>query len=169
MKNIFLSVLFLFNFSNGFAQHCPFDGTSIIMVNIYSNGVLQKGNDYNLVLREIDNPNPDTCKYAKGILLKNFKSVTELHKQNERILAREKTSKVDLSAKGNFYVLLNMAETQCMQPSATDFTYYDRKFLIGVTNKKTGKKISLGIPKNKIYSLCTNGDWSRINALEIKL
>ena len=170
-RNIFLAIiLVLFNYSNCFAQHCPFDGTSIIMVNIIStNGILQKSNAYDLVLQEIENPNPDTCEYAKGLLKIDFKPVTEMYKQNKNIPDYEKKINVSLIKKGDFYVLLSMAETQCMQPSGNEFTYYDRKFLIVITNKKTGKQNSFIIPRDKIYSLCTNFKWDRIKPLEIKV
>lgn len=163
-------ILLLFNYSNCFAQHCPFDGSSIIMVNIFSgDGILPTSNDYDLTLKEIDNPHPDTCEYAKGLLKMNFKPVAELYNQNNYISSYEKKMKVNFTAKGSFYILLSMAETQCMQPSPAEFIYYDRKFLLVVTNKKTGKQRSFIIPKKKIYDLCTNGDWKRIDALEIKI
>ena len=68
--NILLVIgLILFGSTNCLAQHCPFDGTSIIMVKITGNNTLQK-NKYEFTLQEIENPTADTCKYAKGLLLR---------------------------------------------------------------------------------------------------
>jgi hypothetical protein len=45
------------------AQHCPFDGTSIVLIK-----VLDMENKTDFMLKEVNNPKADSCTYAEGLL-----------------------------------------------------------------------------------------------------
>ncbi len=156
------------------AQHCPFDGTRMIVVHLTD----AKNNPItdavqSLVLREIDNPNADSCTYAKSLLEKPFllsnDAFSNIYKgQNSYDLIQEFCGDCAFLTDGFYAVGLNQAEASCMIKKDGDFEYSKRKFEIGF--EKNDVKQTVKVSEDKIYSLCTSGGkWSRIVPIEIKI
>ncbi len=156
-----------------FAQHCPFDGSSLIVVHLTDDAnqpILSPGN---LTLKEIENPRADTCSYAEGLLTKPFWSLDAALKGENSYYSYYENWQTrycegcTFLGEGFYAVRLNQAETSCMmKDSAGDFSYQKRKFEInyGDGNKTWKAKV----PANSIYSLCTGvGKWSRIVPVKI--
>lgn len=156
------------------AQHCPFDGTRMIVVQLTD----AKNNPVtdavqSLILREIDNPNADSCTYAEGLLEKPFllanDAFSNIYKgQNSVELIQELCGDCAFLTDGFYAVKLGQAETSCMIKKDGDFDYKQRKFEIGF--EKNDVKQTVKVSEDKIYSLCTSGGkWSRIVPIEIKI
>jgi hypothetical protein len=158
----FIIVLFLATKSQ--AQHCPFDGTSIIMLKIEGD----KQAISNIILQEVRHSNIDSCRFANKFLDVVFQPIDSLYAQNHWVAKREKYPKI-LSEKGDYYVTLNMAQVDCMIPKGNEYTYLKRHFMVSYHEVKTGKIIKVDVPNKRIYSLCTShGEWDRIRAIKVK-
>jgi hypothetical protein len=147
------------------AQHCPFDGTSIIMLKIKGGKTISK-----ITLREKENHKADSCSFAQGLLTLVFQPIDTLYARNHWVKDREVRYKVTpLSKKGDYYVTLNMAQVDCMIAKSNEYTLLKRHFVLSYREEKTGKTVELVVPNKKIYSLCSSyGSWDRIKAIRIK-
>lgn len=156
-----------------FAQHCPFDGTRMIVVHLTD----EKDQPIvdavqSLFLREIDNSNADSCTYAEGLLEKPFlpanDAFTNIYKTSGSInLIQEYCADCSFLTDGFYAVRLGQAETNCMIKKDGDFTYQKRKYEIGF--ERNGIRKTVKVTDKDIYSLCTgNGKWSRIIPVELK-
>lgn len=177
MKNTIKPAIFILIFtffaSSAFAQHCPFDGGHLIAVHLMdANGkpipIIAK----NLTLVEINNPEADSCSYAKGILEKDFVPVRqELETRYERYWENwGKSNYTDwiLLNEGYYSVILNQAEESCMIKKDGGFKYRTREFEIRLEGLGLSQKIE--VKKENIYGLCTNGgSWTRIKPIEVKM
>ena len=143
-----------------FAQHCPYDGGSLIAIKL----VNEKGKMITLkdavYLVEIDNPVADSCTYAQGLLKKTLLSVKDYFLEcDERYRQYYSDAlKKRLKAKGiigtaNMMVSINQAETNCMIKNNNDFDYRERKFVVSVYYNK--KEHRVAVPQNAVRSLCT--------------
>ena len=172
-KAAILTLLLTLSANVAFAQHCPFDGGSLIVVHLTdgkNQPILSPGN---LTLQEIENPQADTCSYAKGLLSKSFRSVDTALNGGDSSSYYYKNWQTrycegcTFLGDGYYAVKLNQAESSCMMKNSEgDFSYKDRKFEIsyGDGNQSWLAKVS----SENIYSLCTgSGKWSRIVPLEI--
>ncbi len=163
---VLLSIIFTIT-SN--AQHCPFDGLSIIL--IQSEAALNKNSikatEY--ILLEIDNKKVSECAYSKKLVDKTFKPADSIYKENNWISKYEEKLGVSLKDAGNYYVLLNMAQVNCMIKKGNDFIYRERKFVIIPIDKKNKKQKQITIEPSFIYSLCTSkNDWQDIKPVILK-
>ena len=156
------------------AQHCRFDGMRMIVVHLTDekNAPIVDAVQ-NLILREIDNPNADSCTYAQGLLQKPFflsnDAFSNVHKSSNSLnLIQEYCADCSFLTDGFYAVRLGQAETSCMLKKDGDFEYSKRKF--EVSFEKDDIKKSVKVAADKIYSLCTgNGDWSRVVPIEIQI
>lgn len=177
MKRIINTVFFLICLSalsvNLFAQHCPFDGGRMIVVHLTdANDQPITSISESLRLREIDNPNPDSCSYANSLLSKPLLSPFDVFKRYERQNTSEfikhYCADCNYLGKGYYAIILNMAEATCMMKKDNDFNYRERKFEIEFA--QNGIKKVAEVPKDRIYSLCTvAGKWSRIIPVNLKV
>lgn len=174
LRIFFVLLIFSFSASAVFAQHCPFDGTRMIVVHLTDKkdqpivDALQS-----LTLREIDNSNADSCTYAEGLLEKPFllanDAFTNMYKSDSsRNLIQQYCADCNFLTDGFYAVRLGQAETNCMIKKDGDFSYQKRKYEIGY--ERNGIKKTVKVTDKDIYSLCTgNGKWSRIVPIEIKV
>lgn len=154
------------------AQHCPFDGGNLVVVNLTdTTGKPILNPSANLTLYEVDNPDTKLCTYAEGLLSKKFlPTKAALQTKYERYWEswiEPKYKDWILLGNGYYAVGLNMAEENCMIKKDSDFVYKKRQFEIRYQNK--GKSQKVQVTKDKIYSLCTDGDWTRMVPIEIKI
>lgn len=174
MKISAFALLCLLLFAGGAAaQHCRFDGTSLVVIHlINSQGKSISGAKGNLSLREIDNPNPDSCKYTKGLLALPFSTPLNIFKTFDYFKLSELTDEYcegcTFLSKGYYAVKLGTAEDNCIIEKGNEYDYQPRKFEVVYNRGMISQKIE--VPKDSIYSLCVaNGRWSRIKPLDLKL
>ncbi|MCD9188225.1 MAG: hypothetical protein LUM44_17545 [Pyrinomonadaceae bacterium] len=179
MKNSILKISFLLLFlsvsaSTGFTQHCPFDGTRMIVIHLTDaeNKPVVDAFD-SLILREIDNADAEACTYSEGLIEKPFaralNAFSELYGINGSAEIMQKNcGDCSFLTDGFYAAKLNQAEFNCMVKKDNDFNYKKRKF--EAVYEKNGVKKSVKVSENDIYSLCTGtGKWSRIVPVELKI
>ena len=156
------------------AQHCPFDGSSMIVIKVTDkNGKPVTDLKSSVLLYEIDNPRADSCTYAEGRLSVPFKepkqSLIEKYNNTWKSWATRYSSNCSFMEPGHYAVVLNQAQAHCMLKNETWFTYVEQSFEIRLQKADTIKTLA-NVSRENIYSLCTSaGKWSRIAALEIRL
>lgn len=155
------------------AQHCPFDGSHMIVVELTDS----KNNPVTdafgkLTLQEINNEQADSCTYSEGLINKTLSRAmnefSDLYgiKNSVETLQRY-CADCSFLTDGFYAVKLNQAENSCMIKKDGDFTYKQRIFEIIYENGETKKTAK--VSKNDIYSLCTgNGKWSRIVPIKMR-
>ncbi len=172
MKYLVLISVFLFSFAFAVkAQHCPFDGGHLIAVHLIDTEGKPVSTAENLTLVEINNPSPQSCTYAEGLLNKSFAptkaSLQDRYQNHWEYWIAPRTTDWMMFNPGYFAVVLNMAEETCMIKKDNDFTYRDREFEIQYQDR--GKTRKAKVASDKIYSLCTSaGKWTRIQPIELK-
>jgi hypothetical protein len=160
MRQILFIITILFSL-NVTAQHCPWDGGSLIAVKL----VNKKGQSINFTsdvatLMEIENPDTSLCTYAEGLLKKPLLNTTEFFTTGNRFgynygePLRKRLKDMGVIDKSNLLVCLNQAETSCMIKKDGDFTYKTRKFVI--VYRKGKQMTRVPVPPEAIRSLCTN-------------
>jgi hypothetical protein len=155
------------------AQHCPFDGSYIVVIKLTdANGNIITSPDSTFFLTETLNPLADSCTYAEGQLNLLFdipsKSLVKKYEGSWEKRAALYLEECTFKQSGYFVVVLNQAQHHCMVNRNNEFTYLDRHFEIR-QKTTTGTMLLSVVPTEKIYPLCTaNGKWSRIKAIEVK-
>lgn len=156
------------------AQHCPFDGSAMIVIKVIDkNGHPITDLKSAILLYEIDNPRADSCTYAQGRLSVPFRepkqSLIEKYNNTWKSWATRYSGDCSFMEPGHYAVVLNQAQAHCMLKNETWFTYVERNFEIRL-QKADSLKVLASVSRENIYSLCTSaGKWSRIAPLEIKL
>jgi hypothetical protein len=147
------------------AQHCPFDGTSIVLIKVPN-----KTGKTDFILKEVNNPKADSCTYAAGLLEEMFQPIDSFYAENQWIRTYEKRYKMQkIKSKGNLYVKLNQATADCMIKNGNNYTYIKRHFIITFKNKKTNKIEQMDVPESKVFKMCTtSGSWDRFEAIKIE-
>lgn len=175
MKKFFIFFAAIFFFGNVIsAQHCPFDGSAMIVIKVTDkNGKPVTDLKSSILLYEMDNPRADSCTYAAGRLSVPFKepkqSLIEKYNNTWKSWATRYSSDCSFMEPGHYAVVLNQAQAHCMLKNETWFTYVERNFEIRLQKADSVKTLA-NVSRENIYSLCTSaGKWSRIAALEIKL
>jgi hypothetical protein len=150
------------------AQHCPFDGGSMIVVKLTDH----KGNPViganELILVEVSNPSPDSCSFSGKLLSLEFLPVKQAFEKHYKMYGgqlEKNCTECTYLGQGNYAVVLTMDERTCMIKKEGDYSYRPRKFEIRYSGKAGRKNIP--VPPDRIYSLCTEGKWSRIMPLAI--
>jgi hypothetical protein len=161
--SLFIGLLF---FSATRAQHCPYDGSYMIVAYLIDKDGNPSSSPAGLLLREKINPKADSCTYAPGQLMIPFKDASDslLNKYNGfwKESARVRSKGADFMKKGYYVVVLNMSQHTCMVKQGPDFTYIPRQFSIEINGAGTD------VTKESIYPLCTSaGDWKRIHAITV--
>lgn len=158
---------------NTHAQHCPYDGTRMIVVELTDskNNPITDAFD-KLTLQESDNPEADACSYAEGLLSKPFSralnAFSDLYGiKDSADLLQKYCADCSFLTDGFYAVKLNLAENVCMIKKDNNYNYKQRNF--GISFENNGKKQTVKVSKENIYSLCTgNGKWSRIVPIKIQ-
>lgn len=175
MKRLFSFLFFVFLTSSSFAQHCPFDGGTAIVVRLTNaTGETIKDSSFSIFLSEVDNPKADSCSYAEGLLQRSFGSVenalVKKYTGAWTIWAEERIVECSFyNIPGHYAYVLSQAEESCMIKKNNDYNYIKRKYEVHI--KKGGKVIQTAplFAKDK-YKLCTGaGSWNRIEPLVIVL
>ncbi len=142
------------------AQHCPYDGGSLIAVKLVNaKGAMLNPFAYTAYLEEVDNPVADSCTYAEGMLKlklldkKGFYVSCEDHYHSYSEKLKKRLQQKGVTDNANLFVIINQPQTSCMLKSGNDFDYRTRKFVVKVTHK--GKTVTVPVPKNEVRSLCT--------------
>lgn len=172
MKKIIIAGLFACITLIVNAQHCPFDGSTVIVIKVVDKKgkpVTKLNKPFRLV--EIDNPIADSCSFSKGLLEKNFA------KSDSAIMNRysgswkswsQKYKDCPLFKPGCYAIVLSMDQSDCMIKQGNDYRYRERKFEIQYEGKRLKAKLRTPIPAERYYSLCTDGgSWCRIKPMEI--
>ena len=155
---VFLLTLFATTVS---AQHCPFDGISIIIVKLNENQTKQTITS--LKLKEIVDKNVGKCSYSKKQINTSFISMDSLYQSNSWISDYEKRLGISLKTKGDYFVILNMGDVNCMIKQKDDFIYKKRKFKIEYSTRNRPKLKTVVVNETNIFSLCTSTtDWETI-------
>jgi hypothetical protein len=156
------------------AQHCPFDGSSAVLIHIMdSTGKGMDHTPYHFILAETDTVKADSCTYANGPLLIPFGSIdsalVKKYPNSWEYRAGIYVQKTTFNQPGYFIVVLNQAQASCMIDRNNNFHYIKRKFEIRVQQK--GIVINrIPVTEEKIYSLCTSsGPWTRFQSIDIVL
>jgi hypothetical protein len=143
------------------AQHCPYDGGSLIAVKLVNaKGAMLNPSAYTAYLEEVDNPVADSCTYAEGMLKlklldkKAFYVSCEDHYHNYSEALKKRLQQKGVTGNANLFVIINQAETECMLKNNNDFDYRTRKFVVRVEHN--GEWVTVPVPGSGVRSLCTN-------------
>ena len=158
------------------AQHCPFDGGSMIVVHVIDakGDAVIIGDGPHLQLQEVENNDADKCSYNPGLVNRLFQPPAEAFlsrykNQGPQIFATFCKDCV-YNAPGYYAVVIGQSEQTCMikKPDGNDFEkYVARKY--EVRFKGSGPAQTVSVKPDQIYSMCTDaGKWSRVKPIEIK-
>ena len=175
MKYLFATIVVSLLLLKSSAQHCPFDGTTLVAVKfIGKDGKVMRWDKDSVYLIEVENSDAAKCTYATENIKKPLINATAFEKyySNTGNEAYKKAIKKRLEGikvwNDSIYIItLNQAERSCMIKKDNDFTYKSRKFAISYFNGK--KQSQFSVPGNAIQSLCTNNDLKNFMPIEIKL
>ncbi len=156
------------------AQHCPFDGSSIIVIKLTDSlgrsiSVLKD----RVILFEKTNPLADSCTYAAGQLSILFGSPLEKlvkkYPGSWEYRATQYLAACSFNQPGYYVVVLNQAQHSCMVERNNQFNYINRQFEIRQENTE-GNILLTAVPAERIFTLCTSGgSWTRIQPIDIRL
>ena len=169
-----LSILLAGSLTEGRAQHCPFDGSSAIVVQLQNNqGTAVDSTAATIWLVEKTNPLADSCTYATGQLQLSFGKIgpSLVHRYEGAWVswAEDRLSSCAFNNSSHRVLVLNMAQSRCMVKNGSEFRYLAREFEIRVMRDD---KILAILPVNEkdIYPLCTGaGPWDRIQPMLLRL
>lgn len=170
MKKTIMSAVLILMLSAGiFAQHCPYDGNYMIVVHLTDENNKPIDNAA-ISLREIDNPQADSCAFFKGLINKSFSPVIaqlsgvfgeELPRGNA---VKRFCADCDFLGEGYYAVVLESAEVSCkIYAPDNNINSQKRNFEI-----RYGEQI-FPVEQTAIYRLCwAQGKWSRIKPVELQ-
>lgn len=162
--------MLILTFSAGvFAQHCPYDGYYMIVAHLTDENDKPVKNA-EISLREIDNPQAESCVFSKGLINKSFSPVsTQLNDVFGENLPRGNAVKrfcADCNFLGEGYYAVNLesSEVFCrIYAPDNNVSIYKRNFEI-----RYGEQ-TLPVEETGIYRLCwSQGKWSRIKPVELR-
>lgn len=173
-KQYFAALLFLICIKQSAAQHCPFDGSSIVVIKLTDssgNPITKPGSA--IFLTEKPNTLADSCTYATGQLNLAFGNPeNNLIKKYEGTWEERASlylTECSFNQPGYYVVVLNQAQRSCMVERNNQFSYIKRQFEIR-QKKADGNVMLTDVPADHIYSLCTSsGSWTRIKPIDIIL
>ena len=171
MKLIVCLLLF-FGCKGLFAQHCAFDGTSVIVVHF--NSPLKENTK--VVLQQVSEADTDSCLYGEFIhaeyFLNNrdsaFNYSGNSYKQEKFISNLD--NYYDFT-KNNYFVTLSDSKRFCIQRKGTtnDYVYKPKKFRI-VLLENNREVFSTDVPEGFVFPLCSaKGSWERIRSVKVQL
>lgn len=175
MTSAAFAMIMLGAVTNSIAQHCPFDGGNMIVVQL--NDADDKplfGSAADLTLTEVDNAEADSCSFTKGLLSRAFLPPVDAFMQRYARHGSEnfRTYCEDcaFNADGFYAVIIGQSERSCMirKDNDTDYRYVKRKF--EVRYRREGVEQTIAVSPDKIFSMCTgNGKWSRFEPIKLQL
>lgn len=167
MKFTFLLVLLIPFFA--FAQHCPFDGTMILVVKASKP---LKSQEY-ITIEETTTYPLNICSYGNNALKDTLKAhYSDIFVDNRRWYFEKylKMGKNDFT-KGNYLLAKTYTQIQCVEIKKDEKNYeypeiHERSFIL--KRIKKGKVVKeKAISSKNFYKLCTSaGSWDRIIASE---
>lgn len=160
--------------SSTLAQHCMFDGASMIVVQLTDADDRQIFESAaNLTLQEVDNPEADSCSFTKGLVSRYFlppmNAFTERY-QNGAEYLRNYCEDCAFNAEGFYVVIIGQSEQSCMirKEEGTGYHFVERKFQIRY--QRDDFEQSMAVSPDKIFSMCTGtGKWSRFEPIKFQL
>lgn len=170
MKFIF-SCFLLLTVVTATAQHCPFDGYSVITVRFKE--PLPTG--ARVFLKQIPLAETDSCKYGSRPVNKSFLWNTDSAFNSHSEITAEwfkKRLRNELDfTEGRWCVYLGDAETYCIKSgkeNPNNYEYIPKSYRVVV--EQDGKEIkSVPVPKDRVYKMCsTAGSWERIRSVMIE-
>jgi hypothetical protein len=172
---VFLGPAFLCGALGAFAQHCMFDGASMIIVQLTD--IDDKplfGSAADLTLQEMDNPEADACRLTKGLLSLSFLPPANAFLQRYSRQGFDSFSSFcedcEFNADGFYAVILGQGEPGCMIKKDDDTDYHHVKRKFEVRYKRDDVEQSIAVPPDKIFSMCTGtGKWSRFEPIKFQL
>jgi hypothetical protein len=179
MKNSFGLVvitlaLLLISAAAATAQHCPYDSGMMIVAEVRNESGepvhLKPGE---LVLREIDNPAPESCAFTSGLVKFDFlptaQAFSKRYEKWHNVSFESQCKDCTFTAPGFYAVILGMSENSCMVKAADGRgyeRYIPRKYEIVLKRGPVEQRAV--VPRSRIYSMCTNGGpWSRFQPILI--
>ena len=173
-KKIITALIVLISLKQSAAQHCPFDGSSMVVIKLTDSlGHPITALKDLLILSETTNPLADSCTYATGQLSILFGSPLEkLVKKYPgpwEYRATQYLAACSFNQPGYYVVVLNQAQHSCMVERNNQFNYINRQFEIRQENTE-GNILLTAVPAERIFTLCTSGgSWTRIQPIDIRL
>ena len=170
MKKLgFLFLLILALAVTSFAQHCPFDGYYMIVARLTDRNDKPVENA-GLGLREIDNPQAESCHLSKGLLDKSLAPTAELingyfDKKPWGDTVQKFCADCEFLGAGYYAAILPQNERFCLlYNDKNDLNSVKRKFEIRYGEQK------IAVEDSQIYRLCwAEGKWSRIEPVEMRV
>lgn len=155
------------------AQHCPFDGSTVILIQVKNKAGKPVANPA-LTITLIENPNDaaDSCTYAPGLQQVTFASIEkswiEKYGNSWKNTATHLLKATDIKTKqGYMAVVLNQAQASCMIKNGNDFKYRERTYTIQISRGNNIQQ-TIEVQPDQKYKLCTGvGKWSRIKPIAI--
>ncbi len=173
MKTLCLLLLLTIGLTKGNAQHCPFDGGTVVLIQLKNkSGKPVNDSLVQINLSETANPYADSCTYATGLLNLPFATIEkgwiEKYGNSWKNTAIHLLKECKFKTKQGYRaVVINQAQTNCMIKNGNDFIYRERNYTIEVV-QMNGAKQRIVVPANRKYALCKgSGKWSRIQPIEI--
>ncbi len=154
------------------AQHCPFDGGEMMVLELIdSDNKPMFGSTTELTLQEVDDPEADSCRDKKGLLSRPFLPPADALLQRYPIQGFDSfglhCADCSFNAFGFYAVVLNQSERSCKIKSDDDddYRWVDRKFEIRFSRDGIEQKIA--VPPDSLFSMCTGtGKWSRFQPIK---
>lgn len=170
-KIILLSFLFCIGLISS-AQHCPFDGSTVIVIKVVDKKgrpVTKLKQPFQLV--EVDNPEADSCSFSAGLFQKDFlpskKGIMNRYPGSWETWS-QRFKDCSLFGSGCYALVLSMAEDKCMISQGNDYRYRLRNYMIRYTTRKNKTVQEIPVTEGNRYSLCTGaGSWCRIKPVTI--
>lgn len=169
MKKFSFCTLLLLCFSLlAFSQHCPFDGTMILV--IQATEKLKKHDC--IIIEETTSYNLEICSYGNGKLKDTLrkKDKSLFLSDSQASYFDEYLKKSPDFTKGAYLLVRSYSSIECVERKKDDKGYeYTEKHIRSFTLKlmRKGKAIKeKSISSKDFYSLCTSsGSWNRIVAI----
>lgn len=165
----FLFLLIAMLAATSFAQHCPFDGTYMIVARLTDRNDKPVENA-RLSLREVDNPQAASCAHSKGLLDRSLEPTAELINGYFRErpwgdTVKEFCEDCGFLGAGFYAAILTQSERFCMlYDDKNDLNSLRRKFEISYGEQ------TIAVQDSQVYRLCwAEGKWSRIEPVEIRV
>ena len=154
--------------SNMFAQHCPYDGGNMIVVQLTdADDKPMFGSAADLTLQEVDNTEADSCSFTSGIILRAFLPPIEQFMLRYRYdgssdVFADLCKDCVFNTDGYYAVILGQSERTCMikKEGSTDYRYVTRKFEV---RYKRDSSSNLTVSTDTIYSMSQCRQWARFD------
>lgn len=155
------------------AQHCPYDGSEMILVRLVDENndpIVRAAGD--LTLAEIENANADACSFSSGLIKRAFAHPLDTfvtRYKGEPLVYQQRCEGCEYIApdQGFYSVIIGQGESYCMISDGNGgYASTLRRFEVRYRDGKS----SVRVERSNIHSLCTDaGKWSRIKPIEMRV